>query len=361
MQNLPYFFLLLKKNIALWTLIATGSFSKIDTVHTEYTRMSPNFMILKNYSLSNTDSFKEINIMSTGWSISMDFRTSNPKYLDSMKYYFGTSSISGSMSGGYTINGTAVNNSNNMLEPIDIGLNRKVSVFLGRTGEHEYKISFLLNAKNYIELEGRFLDSVRRIDSALYGLRGGPAPHVERLVDSALRLGMGVGRKLTEPERKDLINRQINILNKAIKADSSYIDSYKLKFGCEQELRHYDSLIITGKKILKLTTGQPEAETILRMGECYELVHKIDSARIYYQRALSLYDQQMSDIGKNGMAYNYELSCKALVLILLNKEKEGRAIFKELSENPRVDDLERKLYHQYFMTSRDEFLQKLNP
>src|SRR5581483_99785 len=141
MNNLPYFFVLLKKNIALWTLIATGSFSKIDTAHTEYTRMSPYAMILKNYSLSKNDTFKEIWIMSMGWQTSLAFTTSSSKYVDSIKYYFGTNTISGYISGGYTMGDTTVSNSESALGPIDIGLDRKVNVFLGRSGEHEYKIN----------------------------------------------------------------------------------------------------------------------------------------------------------------------------------------------------------------------------
>jgi hypothetical protein len=149
MDKLPYFFVLLKKNIALWTLIATGSFSKIDTGHIKYIRLSPYAMILKNYSLSKNDTFKEIWIMSTDWETAINFTTSNSKYQDSMKYYFGTSKISGMMSGGYTIGDTTYNNATNVLDPIDIGLDRKVSVFLGRSGEHEYKIDLLLNAKDH--------------------------------------------------------------------------------------------------------------------------------------------------------------------------------------------------------------------
>jgi hypothetical protein len=362
MNNLPYFFLLLKKNIALWTLIATGSFSKIDTVHTECIRMSPNFMILKNYSLSGTDIFKEIGIMSTGWETNVDFTTSNSKYLDSLKYYFGTSSISGSMEGGYTINGTAVHNSTDMIGPIDIGLDRKVDVFLGRSGEHEYKITLLLQAKNSMELRDRFMDSVRRADSAKYGIGpimegmgGRPKPFAARLLDSAMRINMVDHRKITDVENNRLVSQGIAILNKAIKADSSYLEAYDLKFGWEKELKRYGNLIVTGKKIMKLTSGQPQAEVPLRMGECYELINNIDSAKAYYQRALSLYDQQLTEMKQNNATSDYEMSYKALVLILLNREEEGRAIFKELSDNQATNKFERQLYQNYLKTPRDEF------
>lgn len=365
MKYLPYFFLLLKKNIALWTIIATGSFSKIDTVHTEYIRMSPSTLILKNYALSNNDTFKEIWIMSTGWQVSIDFKTSNSKYQDSLKYYFGTNSIRGSMEGGYTLNDSTVHNSSDMLEPIDIGLDRKVSVFLGRSGEHEYEISLMLHAKDYLERMDKFMDSVRTADSIRYGIGaingmpGQPKPFAARLLDSAMRMGMGGGRKLTDAEIKDLLSRRIGILNKAIKADSSYLDAYELKFGWETELKHYDSVIVTGKKILKLG-AYDQAQTIYRIGECYELTGKVDSARSYYQKALSLYDRQISEMDKNNAA-TYEMSKKALVLILLNREQEGRAIFKELSETPMMNKYEKEMYHKYLVTPRDEFLQKLDP
>jgi tetratricopeptide (TPR) repeat protein len=313
MNNLPYFFALLKKNIALWTLIATGSFSKIDTAHNQYVRMSPYALILKNYSVSKNDTFKEIWITSTPWDTHVDFTTSDPKYVDSMKYYFGTKEIRGSMSGGYTINNVNVHNSTNMLGPIDIGLDRKVNVFLGQSGEHEYKITLMLEAKNAMELRDRFMDSMRRADSAQYGLGpmvpgmpGSPKPFAARLLDSAMRVDMVDHRKLTKAENDQLISQSIGILDKAIKVDSTFLDAYELKFGYEEELKRYDKLIITGKKILKLSPGQPEI--IYRMGECYELTGKIDAAKSSYRQALLLYDQQLSNLDKNNGYDSYEMS-----------------------------------------------------
>jgi tetratricopeptide (TPR) repeat protein len=306
--------------------------------------------------------------MSTSWETSINFTTSNSKYLDSLKYYFGTSSISGSMEGGYTLNDSTVHNSTDMLGPLDVGLNRKVSIFLGRSGEHEYKISLMLQVKNSIELRDRFMDSVRRADSAKYGIgpimegmRGRPKPFAARLLDSAMRINMVDHRKLTDVENNQLVSQGIAILNKAIKADSTYMEAYDLKFGWEKELKRYDNLIVTGKKILNLTSGQPEAEVLLRMGECYELINNIDSAKAYYQRALSLYDQQITEMKQNNATSDYEMSYKGLVLILLNREQEGRAIFKELSENPATNKFENQLFQNYLKTPRDEFLRKLNP
>lgn len=241
-----------------------------------------------------------------------------------------------------------------------------MDVFLGRSGEHEYKITLMLQAKNPMEPRDRFMDSVRRADSAKYGIGpmmegmlGRPKPFAARLLDSAMRTSMVDHRKLTDAENKQLVSRCIEILNKAIKADSSYLDAYELKFGWETELKHYDSVIVAGRKILKLG-AYDQAQTIYRVGECYELTGKIDSAKSYYQKALSLYDQQISEMDKNNAAA-YEMSKKALVLILLNREQEGRAIFKKLSETPMMNKFEKEMYHNYLVTPRDEFLRKLDP
>ena len=366
MNNLPYFFLLLKKNIALWTVIATGSFAKIDTAHTEYIRMSPHALILKNYALSRNDTFKEIWITSTGWRVSVDFTTSNSKYQDSLKYYFGTSSISGSMEIGYTMSDTAVHHSTDVLGPIDIGLNRKVSVFLGRSGEHEYRVSLMLLTKDHIQREAKFMDSLRKADSAAYGIGphdgmpGSPKPFAERLLDSALNLGMEGDRRITDDEHKQLAGQKINIINKAIKVDSSYRDAYELKFGWEIELKRYDSIIVTGKQILNMGSYD-SAKIMYRIGECYELTGKIDSVKSWYQSALSLYDQQISKMDKNDRELGYTMARKALVLILLNREQEGRSIFKKLSDAATTDKFEKLMYDNYLMTSRDKFLQKLDP
>jgi len=304
--------------------------------------------------------------MSTGWEVSMSFTTSNSKYQDSLKYYFGTSSISGSMEGGYTMNDTTMHSSTDILGPIDIGLDRKVSVFLGRSGEHEYRVNLMLLAKDHLQRGAKFLDSVRKVDSATYGIGprdgmpGNPKPFAARLLDSAMNLGMDGERRITDEERKQLASLKINIINKAIRIDSSYRDAYELKFGWEIELKRYDSIITTGKKILNLASYD-SAKVMYRIGECYELTGKIDSAKSYYQKALLLYEQQINKMDKVDRGSSYEMSCKALVLILLNREQEGRAIFKELSETPMMNKFEKEMYHNYLVTSRDEFLQKLDP
>jgi uncharacterized glyoxalase superfamily protein PhnB len=55
------------------------------------------------------------------------------------------------------------------------------------------------------------------------------------------------------------------------------------------------------------------------------------------------------------------MSYKALVLILLNREQEGRAIFKRLSENTMINKFERQLYQEYLATPRDKFIQTFKP
>ncbi len=360
MNNLPYFFLLLKKNIALWTLIATGSFSKIDTAHIEYYRMSPHAMTLKNYSLSKEDTFNEIWVRSGQGEVSINFETSNPKYLDSMRYYFGANSSSGSLESGYTINGVTFHNSSEMLDPIDIGLDRKAHISLMRSGEHEYKVMLMFYSKNYQELGNRFMDSVRRADSAMYGLRGQPPPYLERIKDSAMNWGYDMDRRFTEDERKHFASGSIEIIDKAIKADSTYLDGYQLKFGWETELRQYDNMIVTGKKVLKLTPDSDvyRPETTCQIGEAYELTGKADSAKAYYQKALMLYDQQLSKEDNDNIIHD-EMYHKAIVLILLNREQEGRTILKELCENTMINKFERQLYQEYFETPRAKFIQTL--
>src|ERR1700761_2485839 len=103
MNNLPYFFLLLKKNIALWTILASGSFSQIDTLHTQYERFSPHAVMLRNYSISKGNTFKDIWITSTAWETSISFTTSHSKYMDSAKYYFGTNTNGNSIKSEYTL------------------------------------------------------------------------------------------------------------------------------------------------------------------------------------------------------------------------------------------------------------------
>lgn len=91
------------------------------------------------------------------------------------------------------------------------------------------------------------------------------------------------------------------------------------------------------------------------------ILHYNDSAKSYYRQALLLYNQGLSNVDKSHGYDSYEMSKKPLVLILLNRGQERRAIFKELSEAPSVDEYEKQEYHNYLVTPRDKFLKDLKP
>lgn len=101
MKDLPYFFLLMKKNVIFWTIITTSSFSKIDfrNTNTEYTFSASGILILKNYSLSKDDVFKQVWVMTGKIGTMFTFETPYFKYQNNMHYYFNADSLMGRFEG----------------------------------------------------------------------------------------------------------------------------------------------------------------------------------------------------------------------------------------------------------------------
>lgn len=343
----------------LWTLITTGSFSNIDTAHTDYIKVSAHTYTLNNYSLSRSDTFKEITMWSTdGHSTMIDLTTTNSKYLDSIKHYFVADLANDSVGSEYTLHDDGKYGSYKVIRPIVIDSDRKVIVLLRRSVDHEDQIALMIQPKNYRELMRKFADSLRRADSIKYGARIGDHLMAEKLTDSAIYRGPGPRRIPSDSTDTLTFADAAKLLNKAIAMDSSYIEAYNIKIEYERELKQYDSVIVTGKKILKLS---PDRIPILhRIGECYEITGKTDSAKIYYEKALVLYNKRLTGLSKHDFSYIPIMINKALALIMLGREQEGRAIFKKLSDDS-TEEHRKHIYQVYLNTPRKELVSRLNP
>jgi hypothetical protein len=165
MNNLPYFFLLMKKNIILWTIITTGSFSKIDLTNTEHSFVAPSYLVLKNYVLSKQDTLRQVEVIADKMATTFIFETPYSKYQNNMHYYFGTDSPMGRIESSYEIDGEKVSSSTDAYSPIDIGIHKQVSVSVGRSNANAFKIVI----RAYPEEEEKKLqmkvDSILKADS----------------------------------------------------------------------------------------------------------------------------------------------------------------------------------------------------
>lgn len=140
MNNLPYFFLLMKKNIILWTITTTGSFSKIDLTNTEHAYLGSSYLTLKNYVLSKQDTLRQVDIMADKMGATIIVETPYAKYQDNMHYYFGADSLMGRIESSYEIDGKKVSSSTDVYGPIDIGIHKRVAVSVGRSNANTSQI-----------------------------------------------------------------------------------------------------------------------------------------------------------------------------------------------------------------------------
>ena len=156
MKDLPYFLALVKKNLILWTIITTGSFSKVDFGNAQHDFHPPHFLILKNYALSKDDKFKDISIRTDQYETTIVFENADPKYLQNLKYYFGTDKITGRISDSNPIDKeiTPVR----MLGPIKLGMETGVTVGFMRSG-----IMLTYYSKAYYLRERKELDSLTKV------------------------------------------------------------------------------------------------------------------------------------------------------------------------------------------------------
>jgi hypothetical protein len=88
MEPLPYFLLLLKQNVLLCSIIATGSLAQVDLSQVEHVTHSGGAVDLLNFSLSETDKFASVNVLITETGTNLIFHTSNSDYFDHPERYF---------------------------------------------------------------------------------------------------------------------------------------------------------------------------------------------------------------------------------------------------------------------------------
>jgi len=104
MDPLPYFLLLLQKNVVLCSIIATGSFANLGLSQIDHKIHSDQAIDLLNYTLGKNEVFPAINIMLVESATTITFHTPDAKYFDYPEVYFGRSGPE-RVSEPFTING----------------------------------------------------------------------------------------------------------------------------------------------------------------------------------------------------------------------------------------------------------------
>jgi len=157
MKDLPYFLLLVKKNVVLWTIITTGSFANVNLKDIDHDYWTSQFLQINDYSLNNDEKFNEIWITLTDISTIISFRSSNSKYLDNTKYYFDRDTVL-TNSNPYYISDMKVSDASKNLDTFDIGLDMPVHVTIGKSSSYGHYVDLTLYKKGWIDKVNKMKD-----------------------------------------------------------------------------------------------------------------------------------------------------------------------------------------------------------
>lgn len=181
---------------------------------------------------------------------------------------------------------------------------------------------------------------------------------VHKLVDSAMQLSSEIRGKISDAKFKQLNLDRIVLLNQALRIDSTDLAANSLKMSYEFDLMQWDSVISNGKKAFK--RDPYSADIPLKIGQSFELKGDTATAHDYYQKALSLINRRPVPL-EDGLYNRLSKEQKARTLILLRRDAEGRAIYKELSNSTSLDKRERDMYKRDLSKQRCGFVQSLVP
>ncbi|WDF76657.1 hypothetical protein PQ469_22485 [Mucilaginibacter sp. KACC 22773] len=159
MKDLPYFLMLVKKNAILWTIITTNSFANVDLKNTVHGFWTNQCLEIRNFSLSQDEKFSRVEITITEPYTTIDFFTTNDKYLKNTTFYFDRGGISDTQSP-YAIDNIKVTNIQKKLGKFDMGLELPVDINVINSSVYGNAIAMTIYKKNWLEI----LDKMKDID-----------------------------------------------------------------------------------------------------------------------------------------------------------------------------------------------------
>ncbi|WP_217652995.1 tetratricopeptide repeat protein [Flavisolibacter ginsengisoli] len=118
-------------------------------------------------------------------------------------------------------------------------------------------------------------------------------------------------------------------LDKAIELDSSYYIAYSNKGAIYCTLKNYRKALIETKKVLVIKPDLAEAWVIAGM-----LSDKIGDtlhAPAFYKTSIEIFERRIADPNKTKQSESNSIN-RALSLILIGQEREGREEFRRLTE-----------------------------
>ena len=107
MEALPYFLLLLKKNLLLCSIISTSSFASLDLSQIDHRVHSEQAIDFRNFKLGEDEVFPLVTVIMVESGITITFHTNDSKYYDHPEVYFKSAGLEKN-SDAYSIGGMRV-------------------------------------------------------------------------------------------------------------------------------------------------------------------------------------------------------------------------------------------------------------
>ena len=146
-------------------------------------------------------------------------------------------------------------------------------------------------------------------------------PEAKLLNDSALKI-------LMRSSKNEDYQKAIELLEKAITIDSTYVGAYHNKISFETLLKQYDKALITAKYLNKLRPENPNF--IITTGILYEKNGDTISSANYFEKALMLYNHILDTMNVSNHDYFALQMNKGISFILLHQQEKADSFLKVL-------------------------------
>ncbi len=125
------------------------------------------------------------------------------------------------------------------------------------------------------------------------------------------------------------IHKAMQLVNLAVLTDSNYLPALKNKMGLLCELQQLRQALLTAKKIERIN---PYPELYGGEGILYYKLGHSDSAMMYFNKSLQLYNTILDTMNVENRFYNANVINMGAMLILLDRNEEGIRVLKEIYE-----------------------------
>lgn len=178
-----------------------------------------------------------------------------------------------------------------------------------------------------------------------------PNPKAKKLEDSAIHVFT------TSDGSKGSYTRVNNLLDAALKADPKWYEGWSNLLAFLGRTDQFEKCLVTAKKMVQLFPKEPDA--LFNCGIMqYKTGHPAD-AMICFAKLLKFYNDLLAKDPKNPH-YNDLLTQKGIVLILMDRDKEGKTILRRLYTD-ETDPYKKSFIAFYVNKSKNEIIEDKVP